>query len=241
MQFSFSVDPKNLEGMSKYGFTHLGLANNHAYDFGVDDYDHGKKVLEDHGFTTFGDPGELATSAIAYMDLGTTTVAVVGVYAVDAAPPLAAVAAVFAEASRNSDLQIAFIHWGEEYTLVHNAFQEKVAQTLIDAGADTVIGHHPHVLQDIDVYKDVPIFYSLGNFVFDQYFSEDVQQGLMLETSFEPSTIRFELFPVTSIGTRSQTRLMAEYERELLLKALAKRSDQTLQSMIENGYIEVSF
>ncbi len=241
MQFSFSVDPAHLDGLRQYGFTHLSLANNHAYDFGGDDFAHGRQLLEEHGFTVFGDPGELGTSSITYLDVGTTTVALVGVYAVHQPPATDAVASVFAEASRNSDLQIAYIHWGEEYKLIHNAFQERVAQGLIDAGADAVIGHHPHVVQDIGLYKDVPIFYSIGNFIFDQYFSEDVQNGLALDATFGVSSIRFDIVPVTSIGTRSQPRIMGAYEREVLLKALAEHSDPAGAQTIENGYIEVSF
>ena len=63
------------------------------------------------------------------------------------------------------------IHWGEEYKEISNNRQRFLAHALIDAGADVIIGHHPHVIQEMEVYKNRPIFYSLGNFVFDQYFS----------------------------------------------------------------------
>ena len=67
----------------------------------------------------------------------------------------------------NADLVVVNMHWGQEYLhLLHR--QTELAKAVIDAGADVIIGHHPHVVQSFDVYNDGLIFYSLGNFVFDQ-------------------------------------------------------------------------
>lgn len=65
------------------------------------------------------------------------------------------------------------VHWWEEYKLIHNNTQEKIAEKLIDCWANLIIWHHPHVIQDIWEYKSVPIIYSLWNFVFDQSWSEN--------------------------------------------------------------------
>ncbi len=80
-----------------------------------------------------------------------------------------------------SDLIIISMHWGEEYQSISNEYQQNIAHQLIDAGADLIIGHHPHVVQEIEEYRGKYIAYSLGNFIFDQYFSEDTMKGLMLE------------------------------------------------------------
>ena len=63
---------------------------------------------------------------------------------------------------------IAYMHFGNEYSNSPNENQEKIAHELIDYGADIVIGSHPHVTQGIEMYNGKPIFYSLGNFIFDQ-------------------------------------------------------------------------
>lgn len=78
------------------------------------------------------------------------------------------------------DVLVVSFHWCEEYEK-HNVRQEYLAKTVIDSGADLVVGHHPHVAQDIKYYKEKPIIYSLGNFVFDQYFSTETMTGLVVQ------------------------------------------------------------
>ena len=80
-------------------------------------------------------------------------------------------------------------HWGEEYKKIHNAYQEKLAHAVIDAGADLIIGHHPHVSEDVEQYKGKYIVYSLGNFVFDQNFSEDTRNGLVVKVTLEDDKV----------------------------------------------------
>lgn len=79
------------------------------------------------------------------------------------------------------DILLVSFHFGEEYHTASNARQQLLARAAVDAGADAVIGHHPHVGQEIELYRGAPIAYSLGNFVFDQRFSEDTSKGLVLE------------------------------------------------------------
>lgn len=83
------------------------------------------------------------------------------------------------------DWIIVYAHWGQEYQPQPSTNQKELARQFVDAGADLVIGSHPHVIQSKEVYKDTPIYYSLGNFVFDQYFSPEVRCGLMLTIRFD--------------------------------------------------------
>jgi len=240
MTFTFSVRPEHLEGMRSYGFTHFGLANNHAYDHGGDDFLHTVNTLEGSSFGVFGDPAALSSStSISLIDIGTTSVALIGVYAVDAQPPLSDVVSVFKHASEISDVQVAYVHWGTEYVGVHNKVQEKLAHALVDAGADMVVGHHPHVVQDIELYKDAPIFYSLGNFIFDQYFSEEVQEGLMLQFAYDEA-LQIDLYPVSSLGSKSAPRLMALFDRDAFLDELAEKSSSALRDMIRKGSLTLA-
>src|SRR5690606_33310167 len=70
-------------------------------------------------------------------------------------------------------LIVVYPHWGEEYATTSSPRQQSLAHAFIDAGADAVIGSHPHVVQELELYNEKLIAYSLGNFVFDQYFSEE--------------------------------------------------------------------
>ena len=71
--------------------------------------------------------------------------------------------------SNVSDKVFVSIHWGYENTRIVSDRQKDLAHALIDSGADVIIGHGPHVIQELEIYKDSPIVYSVGNFIFDQY------------------------------------------------------------------------
>ena len=94
-----------------------------------------------------------------------------------------------------ADMAIVSMHWGEEYQLRSNKFQQEIGRALVEAGADIIIGHHPHVIQEIERYKNGWIAYSLGNFIFDQNFSEETMKGLMLKVKIQNKKI-VEIEPV---------------------------------------------
>jgi poly-gamma-glutamate synthesis protein (capsule biosynthesis protein) len=240
MKFAFSVRPEYIRSLHEYGATHLSLANNHSYDFGVDDYEHTKAVLNEF-FSVFGHQRTLDEESVTFIELASTTVAVIGVYAIDVQPTQEAIEMVLNYAQSVSDYQIAYVHFGTEYEPQHSAAQERLAQAFINAGTDAIVGHHPHVTQDIGLYKGAPIFYSLGNFVFDQYFSDEVQNGLMLDMVVTETGLRFEIIPVTSIGSRSQTRISGPFEAGKVLEDIAKKSDVRLHDTIVEGYVESAF
>ena len=81
-------------------------------------------------------------------------------------------------------LPIVYAHWGIEYATTSSAYSRELAHSFVDAGAEIVIGSHPHVVQESEAYKGKRIYYSLGNFIFDQYFNEDVRKGLLLKVKF---------------------------------------------------------
>lgn len=80
----------------------------------------------------------------------------------------------------HADIVIPFMHWGEEHRPLANDRQRELARLMIDAGADAVVGTHPHVTQDVETYRGKPIVYSLGNFVFDGFSDEDNNTGWVL-------------------------------------------------------------
>lgn len=92
---------------------------------------------------------------------------------------------------------IISLHWGDEYIKNPNSHQIKLARVLADYGFDVIIGHHPHVYQSYENYKNTHIFYSLGNFIFDQNFSVSTQKGIVC--SFDLSNKEFSLNTVKQV------------------------------------------
>jgi poly-gamma-glutamate synthesis protein (capsule biosynthesis protein) len=92
----------------------------------------------------------------------------------------------------------------------------------VDWGADVIIGHHPHVIQEMEVYKNRPIFYSLGNFVFDQYFSAETQEGLAIKINFNSEKLSLSVWPLRSV--KSQAQLMNKSAADNYLKSWLKNS-----------------
>ena len=88
------------------------------------------------------------------------------------------------EIRKRADVVIVSMHHGIEYTLKPTAAQVAFAHAAIDAGATLVVGHHPHVVQPSEHYRDGLIFYSLGNFIFDQYQRVETQHGEVVQISF---------------------------------------------------------
>ena len=79
------------------------------------------------------------------------------------------------------NIVIVSMHFGNEYEKQPSAEQKRFSYLAVDSGADLVIGHHPHVVQPIEQYKNGYIAYSLGNFIFDQAFSKETMEGLLLK------------------------------------------------------------
>ena len=234
--FRFSVAEKYLPELALAGFTHLSLANNHSSDFGQSGLLHTRESLTESSFKVFGDSRLIAASTtISYLDLVDTRVALIGLHTLFNMPTEKAIQVLLQTASLESDMQIVYIHWGTEYVLAPTSVEENLARILVKAGADLIIGHHPHVVQSIQMVDGVPVFYSLGNFIFDQYFSLDVQQGLALKLEIGKESSLLTLLPVTSVGSFAQPRLMREGEGRTFLHSLAERSDTALKVGIKSG------
>lgn len=114
---------------------------------------------------------------------------------------------------------IIFPHWGVEYEPIHTKQQEELAHLWIDAGADAVIGSHPHVIQDAQMYKGKPIFYSLGNLLFDQDWSIPTQQGMLIGGAFTDEGL--EIFALPVISKNHQPELARGAIKQQLLKKIA--------------------
>ncbi len=123
-------------------------------------------------------------------------------------------------AKTDSDFVIVSMHSGTEYVNNPNNRQIEFARSAIDSGADLVIGHHPHVVQTMEKYRNKYIFYSLGNFIFDQMWSRKTKQGLIIKFIFEQNkNIKFSLTPII-IEDYCQPRIANEKEKLEILNRL---------------------
>ena len=116
------------------------------------------------------------------------------------------------EANSIADIIIVSMHAGDEYEPLPNDSQMAFAHAAIDAGAEMVIGHHPHVVQTMEIYKGKYIFYSLGNFIFDQMWSRETREGLLIKAAFTKEGVKNVTFHPVLIEDYAQPRFMEDRE-----------------------------
>ena len=189
--FNFPLDA--LDGLLFAGVDVVSLANNHIFDWGAAALCSTQRRLYEHGIGTVGAGCSYAEANAPYIHtfddesrvgfLGYTSFYPNGA-AGDTHPGISDYTPGNMQGRINAlreEVDVVFVsmHWGEEYQSTSNAEQQRVGRMLIDAGADVVVGHHPHTIQEVEGYNGGWIFYSLGNFIFDQYFSEETMEGLV--------------------------------------------------------------
>jgi Bacterial capsule synthesis protein PGA_cap len=195
---TFSADPRLISGVRDAGIDVVSIGNNHIGDAGRLGILQTIANLEAHGLKHAGaGANTIAAHRPALRKVGAITVAILGydtiakVYAAGPSKPgsaqltIAGVKAdVAAARAAGADVVIVYPHWGTEYVATPFPAQQRLARAVIDAGADMVIGNHAHWVGAMEVYKGKPIWYALGNFVFDQTWSEPTEEGLILELTF---------------------------------------------------------
>lgn len=206
--YSFRADPRAIEGLTFAGFDVLSVANNHSFDWGGEAILDSIERLNQAGIHTVGGgknieeawaPVILEKNGTVFaffafseffggLKVGRAEIAEIDIERIKRAISNA-------KNERGADIVILSVHWGEEYKTVSNDFQRDIARRAILAGANIVVGHHPHVIQEIEEYEGGLIVYSLGNFIFDQNFSEDTRKGLMLKVLFNGGEI-IEVLPI---------------------------------------------
>lgn len=236
--FKFSFPTSSAASLKEAGFDHVDLANNHTGDLGAPGYAETQKALASARIGYFGHP-LLEDGYSEKVEAGGRKFIFLGFNATypSFSAEGAARAVSDAKASAASSTVFVFMHWGEEYALAENESQRELARSLIDSGADAVFGSHPHVVQGIETYNGKPIFYSLGNFIFDQYFSEDTQEALAIGVDIGSAGAKFDLLPLD--GRSSQPKLMDEFAAGKWLKKLADRSAPELAAEIMAGSINI--
>ena len=236
---NFSINSSYLSNLKSFGFTHFSLANNHSFDYGESGFYNTVKKISKNNLVPFGHPTIVNEQTVTFVDIEDSKVAIIGLHTLFSKLDSNELKKTFVYAEQNSDLQIVYLHWGDEYEVKQNKTQRIFANELINLGADLIVGHHPHVVQGIEEIDGVLVFYSLGNFIFDQYFSSLVKEGLMIELTMD-ETATIKLHPVISRLASSQPELMTKTETSDFLSSLAKRSSPKLQKEIISGELNLA-
>jgi poly-gamma-glutamate synthesis protein (capsule biosynthesis protein) len=162
----------------------VSLANNHILNFNTAGVKSTKSYLDKENINYFGAPHE--TDPL-FQNIGGLKIAFVSFNQFIENNP-EEIEQQIKNAKQNSDLVFVFAHWGNEYETKESGHQQNLGHRFVDAGADFVVGSHPHVIQPSEEYNGKKIYYSLGNFIFDQYFEENVRNGMGVQVSINKET-----------------------------------------------------
>ena len=237
--FSFKTSTAAVAGLELAQMDILSRANNHAFDFGPIGMDDTTAVLNQAGILHFGIGANLDQARQpAVFERNGVTYALLGYNGIldewngatsESAGVCPLIDWIVAEDIRrevaNGHVVIPYFHWGVEYVSDPNEEQRAFARLAIDEGAAMVIGSHPHWVQAVETYKGKPIVYSLGNFIFDQNWSLETQQGMIAHVWMRGATaLRIDLVPVF-IEDRHKPRLMPNWEAAPVLERVWAASD----------------
>lgn len=193
--FRFTVDPVALTALKNAGINVLGVDNNHIYDFGKEGVALTRENILESGLNYFGDSidenyfnlrlekDEIAFNLISFNEFfGSANKTLKNIEKAKSVGNLSSDNII------KDEPIIIFAHWGDEYVPAPERVKNW-AHLFIDNGADVVLGMHPHVVQETETYKEKFIAYSLGNFLFDQYFSPEVQKGGAVEVVLDKNRV----------------------------------------------------
>ncbi len=182
--FRFTFHPDVAPLLVENNVRVVNLGNNHILNFGYDGVGQTTRYLDAAGVAYFGEPdaytvtkmvvNEIPLAFIGYNEFG------------GSAPKTLEQIKVAVE---EGYLPVVYAHWGIEYETISSLPAQQLARMFVDAGAKLVIGSHPHVIQQSELYNGVHIYYSLGNFIFDQYWNDEVRTGLLVEATFDKSGV----------------------------------------------------
>ncbi|EKD95490.1 MAG: capsule synthesis protein, CapA [uncultured bacterium] len=238
--FKFTFDKESTKNFLAYNKINVvNLGNNHILNFGEEGATETINFLKENKVEYFGSPLDEKNSYIE-KEINGLKIALVNYNQFYKQSP-ESISAKIKDAKNKNDIVIVYTHWGTEYALTESEIQKNIAHSFIDSGADLIIGSHPHVVQPIEIYKNKAIFYSLGNFVFDQYFSEDVKNELIVTASFSKDKMEFALTPLFK-NENGSLHLGDQIKRSKLLEHLASDSgvSDLIKMEIKTGKITIS-
>lgn len=186
----FCTKPEMVKGLNFAGIDVVSLANNHTENYGKEGFEETKSFLTKDGIE-FLDGKNFVIKEVNGIKFGFLG------FNFMYRKPTESELKLIKDSNEKVDILFAMIHWGEEYTSEPNDFQKDIANMLVDSGIDVVVGSHPHWVQNIDTINDKLVFYSLGNFVFDQTWSEETKTGMAVRLTYQnDKLINVERLPI---------------------------------------------
>lgn len=248
-QFTFRARPDSVSYLTDMGVDIVSLANNHAYDYGEQALLDTMQILRAEGIPYVGaGANEQEASAPVYFIINDIKIAIISATQIErldnpdtkgATENSPGVFRCFngeklmqtvAQAKEESDFVVVYIHWGTENQEETDWLQNKQAPELVEAGADLIIGDHPHILQRIEIIDDVPVIYSLGNFWFN---SKPLDTGMVKVTVSEEGLQSFQFIPCQQNNCRTS---MLEGEEKARVLGEMRRMSRDVQ-IDEEGYV----
>lgn len=226
----FNFPLKTPDVLKWLGINGVSLANNHTNNASKAGLENTHKVLEEAGIVWVGGSNFDADNSVREFGSGSQKLAIITINNLSSTDDLSGLIQV---QKKIGNFVLVFSHWGNEYQTKHSTLQGNLAKSWIDAGADIVIGSHPHVIQDMEIYNNKPIIYSLGNLVFDQTFSTETKQGLVVAGSIDKGKIKLVLIPIAIRNL--QPEVMTGVEKERIIDKL-KESAGLPTSNHDTGY-----
>lgn len=234
-----STDEEAVDIVKKAGFTSVNLANNHMYDYDEEGLLYTLETFRQKDMPFVG-AGENRSEAyrIHYEEIQGIRIATLGFSEIYTRSALTGIDTPgiatsnikimlnkIDEARKFSDVVITHIHWGTEYKTKPDKRQKEIAEILAEAGVDIIIGHHPHVLQPIDVIDQTIVFYSLGNFVFDQGWSMTRETVFPILKLNQNGEINVELNPLLiKEGFPQQLKTSEHYYKNRIFNRVKRNS-----------------
>lgn len=248
-QFTFRARPDSVSYLTELGVDIVSLANNHAYDYGEQALLDSMQILREEGIPYVGAGANIEeASAPVYFIINDMKIAFISATQIerldnpDTKGATETSPGVFrclngekllqtvAAAKEESDFVIVYVHWGTENQEETDWAQDKQAPELVEAGADLIIGDHPHILQKIDIIDGVPVIYSLGNFWFN---SRPIDTGMVKVTISEEGLQSFQFIPC--LQNNCKTSLLEGEEKARVLGEMRRMSPSV--QIDEDGYV----
>ncbi len=235
LKFAFAA--QLAESLRKANFGILSLANNHTLNMGQGGLEETRSLLKEANIDFAGDPVKCSEDFLLQKG-GIVFLAFNKTFSFNCRDEDIIKTIGFARAAHPENFLAVSIHWGAEYKVKSSAAQKNLAHKMIDAGADLIIGQHPHVVQEAEKYNGKLIFYSLGNFIFDQSFSKNTSEGLAIKLDFVSNASVYGLHPVKI--EKGQAIIMGKESAAKFLDSLGERSGEDLREDIKLGIIKVT-
>lgn len=261
-KYIFSSNPESVAGLTYAGFNILNIANNHILDY----YEKGLMdtidILDKHNIAHSGagknldearklaiiEKNGIKVGVLSYTDMAEITY--------KGNPPLKFAAgqnkigvsplikeSVLSDIYRvrgDVDLLIVSLHWGIEESFVIPERQREFAHTILDHGADAILGHHPHQFQGIEIYKEKPIVYSLGNFLFDQNDPEN-QEGFIVELDYKYNKlVDFNAVPIRISDKTRVTKPVGDDAKNLIDRQISMSNRLNTECSIKDNLVTFS-